>query len=76
MALVPALPDLQLCHLEITAEQVAQAIASFERTLIAGNSAFDRYLFGRDRKALTQSETRGMRLFRRKGNCANCHEII
>jgi cytochrome c peroxidase len=60
---------------EITAEQVAQAIASFERTLIAGNSAFDRYLFGRDRKALTQSETRGMRLFRRKGNCANCHEI-
>ncbi len=60
---------------DITAEQVAQAIASFERTLIAGNSAFDRYLFGRDRQALTTSEARGMRLFRRKGNCANCHEI-
>ena len=59
----------------ITAEQIAQAIASFERTLIAGNSAFDRYLFGRDRQALNQSEARGMRLFRRKGNCANCHEI-
>ncbi|RLA22532.1 MAG: cytochrome-c peroxidase [Gammaproteobacteria bacterium] len=59
----------------ITAEQIAQAIASFERTLIAGNSAFDRYLFGRDRQALSQSEARGMRLFRRKGNCANCHEI-
>ena len=59
----------------LTAEQVAQAIASFERTLIAGNSAFDRYLFGRDRQALTESEARGMRLFRRKGNCANCHEI-
>ncbi|MBT3811713.1 MAG: c-type cytochrome [Gammaproteobacteria bacterium] len=60
---------------KITAVQIAQAIASFERTLIAGNSAFDRYLFGRDRQALTQSEARGMRLFRRKGNCANCHEI-
>lgn len=60
---------------EITAEQIAQAIASFERTLIAGNSAFDRYLFGRDRQALTDSEARGMRIFRRKGNCANCHEI-
>ncbi|NOQ14969.1 MAG: c-type cytochrome [Methyloprofundus sp.] len=59
----------------ITVEQVAQAIASFERTLIAGNSAFDRYLFGRDRQALNASEARGMRLFRRKGNCANCHEI-
>ncbi|OQK15968.1 cytochrome-c peroxidase [Methyloprofundus sedimenti] len=60
---------------EITVQQIAQAIASFERTLIAGNSAFDRYLFGRDRLALTPSEARGMRLFRRKGNCANCHEI-
>lgn len=60
---------------EITAEQIAQAIASFERTLIAGNSAFDRYLFARDRQALTTSEARGMRIFRRKGNCANCHEI-
>jgi len=59
----------------ITVVQVAQAIASFERTLIVGNSAFDRYLFGRDRSALTLSEARGMRLFRRKGNCANCHEI-
>ncbi|MCK5353998.1 MAG: c-type cytochrome [Methyloprofundus sp.] len=59
----------------ITAEQIAQAIASFERTLIAGNSAFDRYLFARDRQALTLGEARGMRLFRRKGNCANCHEI-
>jgi len=59
----------------ITAELIAQALASFERTVIAGNSAFDRYLFGRDRQALTASEARGMRLFRRKGNCANCHEI-
>jgi len=59
----------------ITANKITFAIASFERTLIAGNSAFDRYLFGRDRQALTQNEARGMRLFRRKGNCANCHEI-
>lgn len=59
----------------ITAVQIAQAIASFERTLVAGNSAFDRYLFGRNRQALTMGEARGMRLFRRKGNCANCHEI-
>ncbi len=59
----------------ITVQQIGQAIASFERTLIAGNSAFDQYLFGRDRQAMTQSEARGMRLFRRKGNCANCHEI-
>jgi len=59
----------------ISITKITQAIASFERTLIAGNSAFDRYLFARDRQSLTDSEARGMRLFRRKGNCANCHEI-
>ncbi len=59
----------------ITIKTITQAIASFERTLIAGNSKFDRYLFGRDHTQLSESEARGMRLFRRKGNCANCHEI-
>jgi cytochrome c peroxidase len=54
---------------------VAKAIASYERTLIAGNSPFDRYFFKAERPVLTSSEARGLRLFRRKANCANCHEI-
>ena len=60
---------------QITIEHVSKAIASFERTLVAGNSLFDQYYFGRDRSKLTESEARGLRIFRRKGNCANCHEI-
>ncbi len=60
---------------EITITQITQAIASFERTLIGGNSNFDQYYFGRDRTKLSQSAARGLRIFRRKGNCANCHEI-
>jgi cytochrome c peroxidase len=60
---------------KITIEHVVKAIASFERTLIAGNSRFDQYYFGRDHSRLSESEARGLRLFRRKGNCANCHEI-
>ncbi len=59
----------------ITVEHVAKAIASFERTLISANSAFDRYYFARDRSQLSESAARGLLLFRRKGNCANCHEI-
>ena len=59
----------------ISANHVAQALAAFERTLIAGNSPFDRYLYGRDRSALSQSAERGMRIFKRKGNCLVCHEI-
>jgi len=60
---------------KITSEHIAKAIASFERTLISGNSAFDRYYFGRDKTQLSASAARGLRLFRRKGNCGNCHEI-
>ena len=59
----------------VTIDHVVKAIASFERTLIAGNSPFDRYYFGMDQSALSESAARGSRIFRRKGNCANCHEI-
>jgi cytochrome c peroxidase len=52
-----------------------KAIASYERTLISGNSSFDQYYFGRDKSQLSPSAARGLRVFRRKGNCANCHEI-
>lgn len=59
----------------ITIEHVTKAIASFERTLLAGGSPFDRYFFGSDKTALSKSAVRGLNIFRRKGNCANCHEI-
>lgn len=60
---------------EISIVHVVNSIASYERTLVAGNSAFDRYLFGKDKSALTPAAARGLKIFRRKGNCANCHEI-
>lgn len=60
---------------EISMEHVTKAIASFERTLISGNSFFDQFYFGRDRSKLSESAARGMRIFKRKGNCVTCHEI-
>ena len=53
---------------------VSKAIASFERTILSTNSAFDRWLKG-DAKAMTQQQIRGFRLFEdaTKGNCAICH---
>ncbi len=60
---------------EISTLHIGKAIASFERTLIGGNSNFDQYYFGRDKTKLSKSAARGLRIFRRKGNCANCHEI-
>lgn len=57
---------------DVTIERVAQAIASFERTVVSGNSPFDRYQAG-DRGALGPAAIRGMALFNGKANCATCH---
>lgn len=55
-----------------TANNTAKALASFVRTLLSGNSAYDRFLHG-DREALTESAKRGLQIFRGKGNCIVCH---
>ena len=61
----------------ITYEKVEKAIASFERTVVTGNSPFDRYQYGGDKKALSAAAIRGLAVFRdpKKGNCAVCHTI-
>jgi len=40
---------------QITMKEVKQAIAAFERTIIAGDSPFDRYQYGGDKKAMSPS---------------------
>jgi cytochrome c peroxidase len=62
---------------QITIDLVAKSIASFERTVIAGNSPFDRFYFGHDKKALSPAAQRGFKLFTdpKKANCAVCHAI-
>jgi cytochrome c peroxidase len=61
----------------ITLGRVEKAIASFERTILSGNSPFDRYQFGGDKSALTPSQVRGLKIFLdpARGNCAACHTV-
>ncbi len=59
-------------HGDITIDHVAKAIATFERTVLSGNSPFDRYQAG-DKKALTDSQVRGMNVFFKKAACDACH---
>ncbi len=61
----------------ISMEMVGKAIASFERTLLSGNSPFDRYFFGGDLKAISPAAIRGLEIFNnaKKGNCSVCHKI-
>lgn len=61
----------------ITLTRVVRAIASYERTLLSGNSPFDRYFYGGEKGAMSAAAIRGLEVFRNpaKGNCAKCHVI-
>jgi cytochrome c peroxidase len=58
---------------EIVIEDVGKAIASFQRTILSGNSAVDKFDVGGDATALTESAQRGLELFRGKARCTRCH---
>ena len=53
-------------------EDLARALAAYVRTINAGDSPYDRYLFG-GRDALTEQQLTGLKLFRGKANCTFCH---
>jgi len=60
---------------QITIDHVVKAIASFERTVISGDSPFDRYVYGKDKTALSESAIRGLELYKGKARCQECHAI-
>ncbi len=55
----------------ISADNLGRALAAFQRTLVANDSPFDRYMRG-DSGAMTRAQIQGMRQFDRVG-CINCH---
>lgn len=55
----------------ITQENLAKAMATYERTIVSNNSRFDQYMRG-DKTALSQNEIDGMMLFLKSG-CSKCH---
>ncbi len=57
---------------EATAPRLAQALASFERTLLSGDSPLDRFRAG-EFTALRESERQGLWLFESRGGCWRCH---
>lgn len=56
----------------VDAERIAQALATFERTITSRDSAFDRFLKG-DKQAMSDNAIWGLHLFRTKARCINCH---
>jgi cytochrome c peroxidase len=60
---------------QITMKEVQQAIASFERTIVSGDSPFDRWHYGGDEKAVSEQVKRGFNVFLTKGRCVSCHAM-
>ena len=58
-----------------TADRIGMALASYQRTITAGNSRFDRWRYGDEPDALSPSEARGFALFDGKAGCTGCHLI-
>jgi cytochrome c peroxidase len=61
----------------VSVANTIKAIAAFERTLISGRSAFDRYVFFDDSRGMSAAAKRGMSLFfSPRAACAMCHSGI
>jgi cytochrome c peroxidase len=57
---------------EPQSEDLARALASYVRTILAGSAPIDRYLAG-DPGALTDEQRQGLAVFRGRGRCTACH---
>ena len=59
---------------EATAENIMQAISAFERTIISGDTAWDRWQAG-DQSAVSEGAKRGFEVFK-EIKCNNCHDGV
>lgn len=59
----------------VSMETVGMAIASYERVLVSGGSAFDHWYYGEQPGAMSKAAIRGFGLFTGKAGCASCHTI-
>jgi cytochrome c peroxidase len=57
---------------DVRIDRITKAIAAYERTVVSGNSPFDRYQAG-DKSAMSPAAVRGWDLFNGKANCKACH---
>ena len=56
----------------ITRPRIEAALATFERTIVAGESPFDRWIMG-DETAINAASKRGFEIFNGKARCSACH---
>lgn len=58
-----------------TMETIGMALASYQRTLNAADSPFDRWYFAKQQNAVSEQVKRGFEIFKGKGQCISCHLV-
>ena len=59
----------------VSLHRIGEALGSYQRTLIAANSPFDRWRFGGEEDAVSDQQKSGYELFVGKAGCGQCHQI-
>jgi len=59
----------------VSVATLGKALASYERTLLSGNSPFDRWYFGKEQTAVSDEVKAGFKIFSGKGQCITCHGV-
>ena len=57
---------------ELSTKTLAKALATFERSIVSGESRFDKWIAG-DATQLTDAEAKGFHTFLTRANCNVCH---
>ena len=65
------LPEVS-ARVGLPSDEIARGLASYVRSILSGNSRFDRFVDG-ERESLSTEEQTGLQLFRGKANCTACH---
>lgn len=58
---------------EVSAETIARALGAYQRTLVAGDSAFDRYIYAGEEDAVNEAAKHGFTVFIGQARCIQCH---
>ncbi|SDJ93320.1 cytochrome c peroxidase [Bradyrhizobium sp. Rc2d] len=56
----------------VTRRRIEAALATFQRTIVAEESPFDRWIMGEE-TAISAAAKRGFEIFNGKARCSNCH---
>lgn len=58
-----------------TVERIGHALGTYARTLLAGDSPFDRWYYGGEASAISPAAERGLELFAGEAGCVTCHTV-